>query len=738
MPRPCLVTGPTQGQPSLGPAASPGHSVPGSHGSLPSFCPILPAWASREPGSPSPSVSVRAGMASGPEEPGRPGAPASFPCSACDMVFPSRMLRDSHAHRFCIGHLTPGLPEGPRESRAPRRKVQSQQPEDPVETHKRALDQGETSGDTLKRLTDEVQRLRVSLQAMASPQKGAAGSRAHLEALHARRLAEIGARTRRLEKHREEIRQQLGEVAGGNAGPGVLGQVMLAIQAQETRTQQALDSLGERVDKLQARTQPDLPVGKEGGGPLLGPLALPASQGVLASEIRALQTSYLQAGGRDPGVLTQIWELHLEAALLEGRTGQKQGKVAAGRRAPDTQLQALEAINRHLETEILALQAQRGPRRARQGFLHVPRGPGPGQIPDSPRIGLGGGGAACLHNLSLAASVGPVSPRRTRPRCLGTSRPIRAPGAVARRMPGADSGPWDPAFLPSGPREPQEGLGLLRRGRGGSARLPPPVAPPLPPPAPGLPGDPPMPGLMESPGGPGQSRQLLPPPEVLGPAPYDPGAGFAIFYDFLLGLEPAWSQVQLVAALARAGQESGAGTALPSRPCLPLPPTPGAPLGHCAVLAARQPVPRLPPSPAVTLVTELQAWGLWDGGREPRPQAWTSLPLFDREHRVLSGRWRLPLRVLPRAPGLDPRQLNAIPQAGHTELYLRIANARDAEIQALARIDPTQSREYRYLPTVSHSASVEDYLHPHFLGPPSLLPSLSLPDGFNDPPPAPE
>ncbi|XP_051852825.1 coiled-coil domain-containing protein 17 [Antechinus flavipes] len=566
----------------------------------------------------------------------------------------NRKLRDSHAHRFCIGHLTPGPP---REGPTPPRKVQSHQPEDHVETHKRALDQGEASGDTLRRLTDEVQRLRVSLQATASPRKGAAGSRAHLEALHARRLAEIGARTRRLEKHREEIRQQLGEVPGGDAGPGVLGQVMLAIQAQETRTQRALDSLGERVDKLQARTQPDLPAGKEGDGPPLGPLALPASQGVLASEIGALQTSYLQAGGRDPGVLAQIWELHLEAALLEGRAGQKQGKPAAGPRAPDTQLQALEAINRHLETEILALQTQRGPRRARQR-----------------------------------------------------------------------------------PREPQakEGLGLLRRGRGGSARLPPPVAPPLPPPAPGFPGDSPMPGLMERPGGPAQSRQLLPPPEVLGPAPYDPGAGFAIFYDFLLGLEPAWSQVQLVTALARAGQESGAGTALPPRPCLPLPPTPGAPLGHCAVLAARQPVPRLPPSLAVTLVTELQAWGLWDGGREPRPQAWTSLPLFDRERRVLSGRWRLPLRVLPRAPGLDPRQLNAIPQAGQTELYLRIANARDAEIQALASVDPTQSREYRYLPTVSDSASLEERLCPHFLGPPSLLPCLSLSDSFNDPPPAPE
>ncbi|XP_020843255.1 coiled-coil domain-containing protein 17 [Phascolarctos cinereus] len=605
-------------------------------------------------------------MASGPEEPGEQGTPGLFPCSACDMVFPSRTLRDSHAYRFCIGHLTPGIPRGRRKSPGQpsaslplNREGQSHQPEDQQETPRKAPGQGESSGAALKRLTDEVQNLRVSLQDMAFPQKVTVGSRAHLEAAYAHRLAQIGARTRSLEKHQEEIRQQLGGLAGGDAGASVLGQVMLAIQAQEKRTQQALDALGERVEKLQAWTQPDLPsVRKEEQGLSLSLLALPASQGVLTSEIRALQTSYLQAGGRDPGVLAKIWELHLEAALLEGRTQKRQGKAAVGPQTLDTQLQALEAVNGHLETEILALQMQRGPQKPWQG-------------------------------------------------------------------------PWEP--------QPKEGTGLLWRGRGGCARRPPPVAPPLPPPLPGPPRDSPFLGMMEITGAAAQSHHLLPPPNVLGPAPYDPGAGFAIFYDFLLGLEPEWSQVQLVTALARGGQETGPSTALPPSPCLPLPPAPGAPLGNCAILAARQPVPRLHPSLAVTLVTELQAWGLWDRGQEPRPQAWTNVQLFDLEQRVLSGHWRLPLRALPRAPGLHPRQLNAIPQAGHIELYLRIANARDAEIQALAKIDPAQSREYRYLPTVSNSPSLEDSnLNSHFLGPPSLLPSLSLSYGFNDPPPASE
>ncbi|XP_043819389.1 coiled-coil domain-containing protein 17 [Dromiciops gliroides] len=606
-------------------------------------------------------------MASDPEKPEQRGASASFPCSACDMVFPSRTLRESHAYRFCIGPLTPGGPRGRRKSPAGPsaslplgREGQSHHPEDQLETPRKTPGQGEASGASLKRLTEEVQRLRMSLQEMASLQKGTAGSRAHLEETHARRLAEIGARTQRLEKHREEIRQQLGGLAGGDAGTSILGQVMLVIQAQEKRTQLALDTLGERVEKLQARTQPDLPaaVKEEEEGSSLSLLALPASQGVLTSEIRALQMSYLQSGGKDPGVLAKIWELYLEAALLEGGTQKKQGKASVGPRKPDTRSQALEAINGHLEAEILALQMQRGPRRARQGL-------------------------------------------------------------------------WEP--------HAKEGIGLLRRGRGGSARLPPPVAPPLPPPPPGPSRDTPFLGMMETIEAPAQSRHLLPPPDVLGPAPYDPGAGFAIFYDFLLGLEPGWSQVQLVTGLARGGQETGPSTALPPSPCLPLPPTPGAPLGNCAILAARQPVPRLPPSLAVTLITELQAWGLWDGGQEPRPQAWTSVQLFDMEQRVLSGRWRLPLRALPRVPGLSSRQLNAIPQAGQIELYLRIANARDAEIQVLARIDPVQGQKYSYLPAVSNSASLEDSnLYSHFLGPPSLLPSLSLSDGFHDPPPAPE
>lgn len=97
--------------------------------------------------------------------------------------------------------------------------------------------------------------------------------------------------------------------------------------------------------------------------------------------------------------------------------------------------------------------------------------------------------------------------------------------------------------------------------------------------------------------------------------------------------------------------------------------------------------------------------------------------LFDRDQRVLSGRWRLPLRVLPRDPSLSLGQLNGIPQVsvengdwvnskvwiqyhftspqvGQAELFLRLVNARDADVQTLAEINPASAHEYQYPPLV--------------------------------------
>ena len=73
--------------------------------------------------------------------------------------------------------------------------------------------------------------------------------------------------------------------------------------------------------------------------------------------------------------------------------------------------------------------------------------------------------------------------------------------------------------------------------------------------------------------------------------PVFPRAGLVIFYDFLRGLEASWIWVQLMTGLARDGQDTGGTTALPLALCLPPPPAPG-PMGNCAILASRQPIPR--------------------------------------------------------------------------------------------------------------------------------------------------
>lgn len=187
-------------------------------------------------------------------------------------------------------------------------------------------------------------------------------------------------------------------------------------------------------------------------------------------------------------------------------------------------------------------------------------------------------------------------------------------------------------------------------------------------------------------------------------------------------------------SLARDGQDTGGATALPPALCLP-PPSASGPMGNCAILASRQPVPRLPPSPLLSLICKLQAWQgvTWT----PQPKAWASLLLFDQSLRVLSGRWRLPLRVPP-TTSLSFAQMNEMPQvsvegrdwvhpkipmeyhflcqAGQAELFLRLVNARDTDAQTLAEINPASAHEYQYPPMMSSSSFLESSFFTHSSG----------------------
>ncbi|XP_014592686.2 coiled-coil domain-containing protein 17 isoform X3 [Equus caballus] len=584
------------------------------------------------------------------------GEPGFLPCGSCDMVFRSWALLATHTQRFCIGRLTQEVTLGAQPSKA----TEPQGPAVVPQEHQGLLEQ-EASKPALKRLTEEVQGLRLYLQEMRpkitevpgrsegptqGPSSEAAGSPGErlraLHGSHARRVAETEAQSRALERRGEELSRRLQGLArtrGGISRLFGLERELRELRAEAGRTRGALEELGARVQQL--LPEPGTRLNSSREAELCCPV-LQANPGTLAAEIGALREAYIRGGGRDPGVLGQIWQLQVEASALE----LQRSRTRRGRRtgAASGELLLVEAENRRLEAEILTLQR--------------------------------GGGAA------------PWGPGKR--------------GLVANPSP--------------------------RLRREDPPRLPPPVAPPLPP----LPHS--TGGLFL--GGPENAPQLpatvtrnlgldphffLPPSDVLGPAPYDPGAGLVIFYDFLRGLEASWIWVQLTTGLARDGQDTGGTTVLPPALCLPPPPAPG-PMGNCAILASRQPVPRLPPSPSVALVCELQASQGLAWARAPQPKAWASLVLFDRDQRVLSGRWRLPLRALPLDTSLSLEQLNGIPQVGQAELFLRLVNARDAAVQALAEINPASAHEYQYPPPVSSSSS---------LGASSAAPRA----GFVDPPP---
>ncbi|XP_036112844.1 coiled-coil domain-containing protein 17 isoform X2 [Molossus molossus] len=581
------------------------------------------------------------------------GEPGLLPCGSCDMVFRSWALLATHTQHFCIGRLTQEVTLGAQPSKA-------SEPRGPMlvsQEHQGFPDQ-EASKSALRRLTEEGLRLylhemqpwitaiprgsagpwersEVPTQGPNSESAGSPGERLRaLHLTHTRRAAETKAQSQALELRREELKRRLQGLAQTRSGISrLLGleRELGELRAEAGRTRGALEVLGTRVQQLQSEPRTWL---NSRETELCCPV-LQSQPVTLAAEIGALRESYIRGGGQDPGVLGQMWQMQVEASALELR----RSRTRRGRRAGSTsrELLVVEAENRRLEAEILALQMQRGTGQAPWGS--------------------------------------------------------REPQFVANPSP------------------------LLRRED--PPRLPPPVAPPLPPglnssPQPQLPG-----AITRNLGL--NPHFVLPTDDILGPAPYDPGAGLVIFYDFLRGLEASWIWVQLMTGLARDGQYTGGTTALPPAVCLPPPPAPG-PMGNCAILASRQPVLRLPPSPSVSLVCELQAWHGLAWARAPQPKAWASLVLFDQDQRVLSGRWRLPLRALPLDPSLSHGQLNGIPQVGQAELFLRLMNARDAVIQMLAEINPTSAHEYQYPPLVYSSSSLE-------------ASSLAPKAGFVDPPP---
>ncbi|XP_040087229.1 coiled-coil domain-containing protein 17 isoform X3 [Oryx dammah] len=589
--------------------------------------------------------------------------PRLLPCGSCDMGFRSWALLATHTRRFCIGRQTQGVTVGAQPPGATEPRVRGVEPQE----HQGLQDQ-EASKSALKRLTEEELRpwvteiprgpqgpWRRSEETAQSAHSKAAGSLGErllaLHWTHARRVAETAAQSWALEQRGEELSRRLRGLARTGNGRSLifsLERELRELRAETGRTRGALEKLGAHVQQLQANPVTRLNTVRE--AELYGPV-LQATPGTLPAEIGALREAYIRGGGQDPGVLGWMWQLQAEASALELRRSRTRRGGRAG--AAFKELLAVEAENRRLEAEILALQMQRG-----AGQMPWGRG--------EPRLGANPSPRLRREDPpSLPPPVAPPLPPSTRVLFLGgAEKASQLPGAMTRNL----------------------------------ARDP---------------------------------HHLLPTADVLGPAPYNPGnqegpqrypQPFACPHLQLLG--PLATVPSLPASSLYPGQYMGiislvlfaTAEAFPSLCYISSSvykdsDSEGQVLGrehnHFWLLTRFWFCSRLLPSPSVALVCELQAWQGLAWAKAPQPKAWASLVLFDQNQRLLSGRWRLPLRALPLDPSLSPGQLNGIPQVNQAELFMRLVNARDADVQALAEINPANTQEYQHPPLVPNSSSPE-------------------------------
>ncbi|XP_066507683.1 coiled-coil domain-containing protein 17-like [Hoplias malabaricus] len=217
--------------------------------------------------------------------------------------------------------------------------------------------------------------------------------------------------------------------------------------------------------------------------------------------------------------------------------------------------------------------------------------------------------------------------------------------------------------------------------------------------------------------------------EDLGPASYDPVAGFVVFYDFLLGLSPSFQVCRLMVELFSGEQCLGSPSVLPPVHCEPhsssTQPT-HCSQGQMAILAFKQTIPEVQPAPSVSLVMQVQVsggYGLYDQEvTHLVPRGWAKQNIFDRHNHIISGRWKIPIRILPAKPTMTMAEVNAVPQLDSAELYLRIVNARDAELQSAVPISIYTATLYKYPPVTN--------LKNHFTGQ-DLHETLQTPAGHS-------
>ncbi|XP_052098307.1 uncharacterized protein LOC127733070 isoform X1 [Mytilus californianus] len=184
--------------------------------------------------------------------------------------------------------------------------------------------------------------------------------------------------------------------------------------------------------------------------------------------------------------------------------------------------------------------------------------------------------------------------------------------------------------------------------------------------------------------------------------PYDQYAGFMIFYDFVLNLDPRTTACRLIVGLHGTGQSIGEPTVLPTVYTEPATRAVGPSGGANAVIGARQPVPKCPADSDLGVVVELQLSGGPASEYDKHSlitRAWVKVPLFDNDAKLIAGKFRIPFRNVPIKPFLHASELQKLEKFDDAELYYRIVNMRDSEVQSLLNISASNHQQYNQ-PTI--------------------------------------
>ncbi|KAG2466915.1 CCD17 protein, partial [Polypterus senegalus] len=477
-----------------------------------------------------------------------------------------------------------------------------------------------------------------------------------------------------------EIDEKLKELASQSKNFLQVEKMLKELKDQEQKNEFLLESMRQQMQILQMEAMRTKNLSMHSDSPLYSSKKkskLPEFQphtyipfyggGLLSSEISALRLSYLQNGGNDQIILAQIQDLLNEALQLEQQAKQphthhhkdkhRRGPQESLRRSLTRDLITLEVENQRLESELVKLQLKKrkDPKYSKTSYSRA-------NLPfPTPHFGTSG---------------------RT------GHLPVYLPENGDHKMRVLKR---DIDLL----KQELEIQRLRRHIKTSVTQAPPEQTAPSP--------LPPLEDVRTQ--TPNLTKQIWESKDGLGPAPYDPIAGFVIFYDFLQGLDSFYRVCRLVVGLCSGAQEMGSPVFLPPVYCEPssLPSylSENKRL-NVATLAAKQAVPRIRPSPLISLVMELQASGGYDPyGQEVNrlvSRGWVKLDIFDLHNRVISGKWKVPIRILPVNPALTTGEMNGVPQLGNAELHLRIVNARDADLQSSAPISEYNASLYKYPP----------------------------------------